>query len=139
MLFFFVIFFIRFGHMMGLAPDATSGSSARVPLVLGGGGVAVPGTPISQITEIYDPINNEWKVYQELMYAGWNAIQCLVQYNDNVYSIWGDQVAVLHTPSWTFEVLGAPPDFIEFNGKCSIAEINGTQGHFCLNFVFLYI
>ena len=73
--------------MMGLASDATSGSSARVPIVIGGGGIPNPGTPVGEITEIYDPINNEWKIYQDLMQSGWNAIQCLVQYNDEIYSI----------------------------------------------------
>lgn len=54
---------------MALAPDADSGSSARVPLLLGGGGplVTQDGTTNTE-TEIYDPITGEWKRYEMLQY-----------------------------------------------------------------------
>ncbi len=45
---------IRWAHVMTLAPDFESGSNKRVPLVLGGQ---------NSSTEIWDPVNAEWKDY----------------------------------------------------------------------------
>ncbi len=121
----------RNAHYMAHAPATVAGSSAWVPLVLGGTGrleTAQGGTNL--LTEIYDDTGREWLEYEVMEREGWNAgFGCLVQYNDDIYSIRAEEIAVLHTLTWTFDTLQAPiPDFLTPVTKCAVTDIGGVEG-----------
>ncbi len=116
---------------MVLAPNHDSGSSARVPLVLGGDGPRVDseGNAVNIVTEIYDPEAGSWANYDLLEYTTWNTFGCLTAFNDDVYAITRGGVRVLHTNTWDFEELSEEvPEFLQPVTKCSTVEIDGQIG-----------
>ncbi len=110
----------RLAHIMALAPDFDSGSSKRVPLVLGAG----------PTTEIYDPVNEVWRPYRTLSIDSndlWLSYGCLTQYEDSIYHI-SDSIFELNLFSWKITIHGPVPSFLNAPAKCSVAVINDNPG-----------
>ncbi len=112
----------KWAHIMVTAPRFGGSSDERVPIVLGQ----------NRATEIFNPETNEWEEYEELDNNNWNAIQCLVHYQDRVYQIGGGTVSQyvfeLDLTTWTTTQLGEKLDFINSPGTCAIATIDGVPG-----------
>lgn len=109
----------KWSHIMASAVNVDLvGDDEHYPLVLGG---------TDTVTEMYDPVNDEWYPYYDLPEGNWRSIDCLVQYGDDIYHI-NTAITKLDTLSWSALDLGEVPEFISGGGRCSMVRIKGHVG-----------
>ncbi len=120
---------MRWAHIMVNAQNIKSSSSDQVPIVMG---YAYDGH-----TEIYNPETKNWEPYKELVYEGWNSLECFMQYGDYIYYIGATSrsspVYQLDLNTWEFEEIGDKPDFLGSQGNCAMAVIDDVPGILMMN------
>ncbi len=111
--------FDKWSHIMTEVVNL-DGDGEMAPMVIG----------LNSVTEIWNANDNVWERYRDIPTSGlnWASMSCLFQEGDFIYHMRRD-IERLDTTTWTLEVLGQVPEFLDQPGKCAYQEANGTPGN----------